>query len=39
MSKEKDKKQSEFKKLLKNMGKCVVTGREVYEEKKVRGLR
>ncbi len=34
MSKEKDKKQSEFKKLLKNMGKCVVTGREVYEEKK-----
>lgn len=31
---EKEKKQAELKKLVKNIGKCIVTGREVYDEKK-----
>ena len=31
---EKEKKQAELKKLVKNIGKCIVSGREVYEEKK-----
>jgi len=33
MSNTKDKKQAELKKLMKNVGKCIVTGQEVYEEK------
>jgi len=33
MSNTKDKKQAELKKLIKNVGKCIVTGKEVYEEK------
>ena len=33
MSSTKDKKQAELKKLIKNVGDCIVTAKEVYEEK------
>ena len=34
MSKTKDQKEANLKKILKNIGKCVFTGKEIYEEKK-----